>query len=58
MIRILDAIVGFLFTLLLSLGAIIALFLIPPVGLLLFFCLHKYMGWEFRQLRKPRAKSA
>lgn len=53
MIRIVDAIVGFLFTMLLSLGAIIALFLLPPVGILLFYCLYKYMGWEFRQLRRP-----
>jgi len=53
MIRILDATVGFLFTVLLSMGAIIASFLLPPVGLLLFYCLYKYMGWEFRHLRKP-----
>ncbi len=53
MIRIVDAIVGFLFTVLLSLGAIIALFLLPPVGIFLFYCLFKYMGWEFRHLRKP-----
>lgn len=53
MIRIVDATVGFLFTVLLSMGAIIALFLVPPVGLFLFYCLFKYMGWEIRHLKKP-----
>ncbi|WP_424356633.1 hypothetical protein [Methanocella sp. MCL-LM] len=53
MIRILDATVGFLFTVLLSLGAIIALFMLPPVGILLFYFLYKYMGWEFKHLKKP-----
>jgi len=52
MIRIIDSAVGFIFSVLLSLGAIIALFLVPPVGIMLFICLRKYMLWEFKLLKK------
>ncbi|HMK48297.1 MAG TPA: hypothetical protein VK436_16860 [Methanocella sp.] len=51
MIRIIDAAVGFIFSVFLSLGAIIALLLIPPVGIVLFICLRKYMLWGSRVLR-------
>lgn len=51
MIRILNAVVTFMHTILLSAGAILALVVLPPVGLLMLLMLREHMQRGTRQLR-------
>lgn len=52
MIRIVDPIAKFLYSILISAGAIVALVVMPPVGLLLLLVLRHHMYRETRHLRQ------
>lgn len=49
MLRILDAIINFVFSVFISLAAILMLFILPPVGLLFLF----FLGGHLRRSTRP-----
>jgi hypothetical protein len=51
LIRIVDPVASFLYSILLSAGAVLALVVVPPVGLGLLFILRHHMHRQTRRLR-------
>jgi hypothetical protein len=54
MLRIVDLSVKFLYSVLLSAGALTALVFAPPVGIVLLALLHRYLRRQAESHRRPR----